>query len=302
MKDELELKNELRKSLTLIGNDKLIKLKNINQNYPAYVIRKIDNVGVAIEVAPKLKGFSHSFEKIKIIVEKLFIENEEKYYLELITMDEENIEQFLLFCINFIYPGENGENRKEIIDDPDKLCERWESLLGNKKSKQLVYDCLGELIVFDHLLGKGEVPFFTKNGSHDIETKVSNYEVKTTTLRYTSNIEIHSKYQLLSLNDKKLYLYFVRLEESLDGVSINSIIEKIEKQNINIEKLKEKVKNFNSIDKDKRYKIDEIRSYEVNDNFPRIVEKDFINGKLPNHIVSIKYSIDLDGVEYQKIV
>ena len=126
--------------------------------------------------------------------------------------------------------------------------------------------------------------------------------MKTTTLRYTSNIEIHSKYQLLSLNDKKLYLCFVRLEESLDGVSINSIIEKIEKQNINIEKLKEKVKNFNSIDKDKKYKIDEIRSYEVNDNFPRIVEKDFINGKLPNHIVSIKYSIDLDGVEYQKIV
>ena len=51
----------------------------------------------------------------------------------------------------------------------------------------------------------------------------SRKRIKSTIIRGASQIEIHSKEQLKPIKNKPLYLYFVRFEESIDGISIDSI-------------------------------------------------------------------------------
>ena len=75
------------------------------------------------------------------------------------------------------------------------------------------------------------------------------------------SIEIHSKNQLASLNGNPLYLYFVRLEESVAGVSLNSLLSDLSNLKYDTSSLREKFKDLNSQSLDKCYKIDEIRCW-----------------------------------------
>jgi hypothetical protein len=53
----------------------------------------------------------------------------------------------------------------------------------------------------------------------------------------------------------------------------------------------------NSI-RDKKYNLLEKRKYDVDDNFPRIVESSFKNDVYPKNIIKILYTIDLEGLDY----
>ena len=59
----------------------------------------------------------------------------------------------------------------------------------------------------------------TRSGSHDIECTTESVEVKSTIKRYGATITISGQHQLEHV--KPLWLYFCRMEESLEGFSIN---------------------------------------------------------------------------------
>ena len=65
--------------------------------------------------------------------------------------------------------------------------------------------------------------------------------------------------------------------------------------------LREKFKDLNSQSLDKCYKIDEIRLYNINEKFPKIVDNSFKDDHLPNGIYSLTYVVDLTDIEYEPI-
>ena len=206
-----------------------------------------------------------------------------------------------LLCLDFIIPGNNGEIRKNLLNNPQEWVDKWKSLLGNKSESDMDYSYLGELIILYYLLSKNNEIILTNYGSYDIESKEKNYEVKTTIMKYMSVIEVHSQYQLERLNKNPLELYFVRLEEANVGISIDKIIELLYKKNYDINKINKKIKDISTESRKKIYRILEIRKYNIDDKFPKITSSSFKNDKIPKNIIGIKYSIDLDGINYEKI-
>ena len=92
------------------------------------------------------------------------------------------------------------------------------------------------------------------------------------------------------------------MEESLEGESINSMMEKMILEGYDSGKIELDIEH-QGFDKgesirDKKYKLLEKRKYEVNDDFPRITTDSFKNNKYPDSITHIEYTIDLEGIGY----
>ena len=299
MIDKDFLKNEIRSVFNLIEGDKFYILTALPNEYKGYVVSDSSYKGVGIEVDQKHKDFKYSFENIKLFVKEKSTNGRIFYMLELVTDQSFDIDKFSNLCLDFLEPGDQGEKRELIENNPQDWVDEWKLLIGNKATESNIYPYLGELIVLKMLLEDGEDAIQTTQGSHDIETPTSNIEVKTTVMRYQSLIQIHSKYQLQKLNANPLYLYFVRLEESISGISINSILDDLSKLNYNISGIKNKINTLNSNIRAKNYKINEIRKYVIDDNFPKITDDTFVGGQIPNNISGIVYTIDLDGLPYE---
>lgn len=298
-----ELKDELRNLFNLIKEKNVTYKLLLNDSiYDSYYIVDNDYKGVGFEIGEEHIDFRYSFENLLIKVDKRIVnDGTSKYMIQLLSDKINDTDEFFYICMKFIEVGENNQNRDLILQNPQEWVDKWKILFGNKSSEERIYPFLGELICLRSLLKNGETAQLTKQGSHDIETIKTNYEVKTTTMRYDSLIEIHSKNQLASLNGNPLYLFFVRLEESIMGVSINSIIEDLKSLKYNISEIEEKTKKYNSESLEKTYKINEIRLYSVDEKFPKIVDDSFKDNKLPEGIYGLKYTVDLINLEYTKI-
>ncbi len=300
---KLDLNDELRNIMT-INKEKNISYKLLltEENYDAYYVQNDSYKGVGIVIDEKFKNFVYYFENIVIKVEERTIEgNNKKYLIELLSDKINDTDEFIFICTKFIEAGNNGYNRKQILNNPQDWVDKWKNIFGNKSSEDRVYPLLGELISLKHLLKSGKNASLTSQGSHDIETNDCNYEVKTTTMRYESLVEIHSKNQLASLNGNPLFLYFVRLEESVAGVSLMSIIKDLNDLGYNIDELREKTSYYNSQTLNKCFKIDEVRIYKIDNEFPKIVDSSFVDGQLPKGIYSLKYTIDLSNLAFENV-
>lgn len=280
-------------------------LKMKDERYASYFISDGKWKGVAIPIENEdiiSKGFLANFENLKVCVENKIIERNKTIHL-LCLLNESNFinDNFILLCLDFLDPGEDGKNREMLKNDPQKWVDSWNKLLGNKSEDDMDYSYLGELIVLRYLIQNDRNIVMTNQGTHDLESKSMNYEVKTTTLRRMSVIEAHSQYQLKKINNNPIQLYFVRLEESIEGVSINSVVQDIKNINYNIEKIEKKIKNISTKSREKKYKILEVRKYNIDEDFPKITSDSFKNNKIPQNIVNIQYSIDLEGLKYENI-
>ncbi len=301
MIDNEFLKDEIRSVFNLIEGDKFYILTALPDEYRGYVVSDSNYKGVGIEIDQKYRDFKYSFENIKLFVKEKSNNGRQFYMLELVTNKAFDVDIFSNLCIDFLHPGQHGQKREIIKKNPQLWVNEWKLLIGNKATESNVYPYLGELIILKHLLVNGQEPSMTSQGSHDIETPNSNIEVKTTIMRYQSLIEIHSKYQLNRLNNNPLYLYFVRLEESTNGVSINSIINDLKELKYDIREIMNKVDTMNSNVREQGYKIDEIRKYLIDDGFPKITDDTFVGGKIPDNISALTYTVDLNGLPYENI-
>lgn len=299
----MDLKDEIRNLIKLIDEkNETFACIFSEQNYDSYYITDGLMKGVGFEISEKHRDFKYSFENIILKVDERTNKNhEKKYFIELLSERMYNEDEFLFICMKFLEAGANGENRKMILNNPQDWVNKWTKLLGNKSADERVYPYIGELLVLRHLLTEGKTAYLTTQGSHDIETENENYEVKTTMMRYDSIIEVHSQNQFASLNGNPLYLYFVRLENSFRGVSINSLIKELENLGYNVEDIIELTKDLNSILKSKCYKILEISEYRIDDDFPKITNESFVNNQLPSNVIGIKYTIDLSGLSKKSI-
>lgn len=292
-----EVIDDIRNAFILIkSTDGYYELKTLPKEFPGYVVSNNGWKGVGIKVSEKIKDFVYNFENIKIIVNYFRNKSESFYMLELLTNQSFDYSNFSLICANFVNPGESGEERKILMENPQQWVDKWSGLIGDKKSNLSIYPAIGELVMLKHLYSKDKSTRMTSFGSIDIETNTANYEVKTTINRYNTSITVHSKYQLNKVDDKPLYLYFVRLEKSLTGVSLNSLLNSLKQLGYDISSIKSKYENINSELRNEHFRIDEVKEYEIDDDFPKIVDSSFVGGKVPENIVGLEYTINLIGL------
>ncbi|MCI8670069.1 MAG: PD-(D/E)XK motif protein [Lachnospiraceae bacterium] len=276
-------------------------LRSLSKEFPAMVIRNNDGYGVAIEFNDE-RDISENFANSRLFTQIIRIENDERKYLILSCMRDSLRYEFATVCAQFVEPGLDGIERKNLLDDPLNWWKQWRELMGNTISNREAYSVIAEMMVLDDLYKKDNSVEWAAviSGSHDIEGDQGSYEVKSTIKRYGASITISSQHQLQSL--KRLYLYFCRLEQSKEGVSINDMKNKLVEDGYDKEKIEQQLFHLGyekgaSVREDK-YKVLEKRKYEVDDKFPRIVDSSFKGDHIPDLVTQITYTIDLDGLEY----
>lgn len=276
-------------------------IKSLTSEYPAMVIRSNEGYGVAI-VFDDERDISEKFANSNLYTQKLAIGGKEKKYLILRCALDSLRYEFATVCAQFIEPGINGIDRKNLLSDPLVWWKQWRELLGNAIFQRKPYSVIAEMIVLDELyIHDNTIEWSAVHaGSHDIEGNQESYEVKSTIKRYGATITIAGQHQLQSL--KRLQLYFCRLEQSKMGVSINDMKDKLVSDGYDKEKIEQQLYQlgyeYGSSVREEKYKVLEKRKYEVDDKFPKITKSSFKNDHIPESVIQITYTIDLDGLEY----
>lgn len=277
------------------------KITAFSDTDPAWTIRDSNGYGVMIINLNEV-DIKERFANSKIESRKLLLDGREHNFLVLICSIDSLRYEFAAICTQFVELGEGRFNRQKIQNNPLSWWEQWKTIMGNTISVRTSYNIVAELLTLEYLLKLGKNVEWTgpDNNVHDIESDNESYEVKSTIKKYSTTVTISSQFQLK--HNKSLYLFFCRLEKSLLGISINDMIERFNSLGYNIDKLERKLSNIgfdNGISaRNEKYKILEKRKYAVNEDFPRITMESFKNNKVPDSIIQITYTVDLDGIQY----
>lgn len=292
---------EIREYFASLKTPEARPIASLSDNCPAYVIRIPEGYGVAIEADDKLE-VSEKFNSIRLHTGPISIGGETKNYLILRSAFEEFRYEFASLCAEFVDPGENGDNRNSVLADPISWWNKWRELVGNTNRELKVYNVIAEMMVLDHKIKTDSSAEWaaTRMGSHDIECADESGEVKSTLKRYGTSVMISGQHQLEHI--KRLFIYFCRMEESLEGVSVNEMKARLvadgyDEGKLELELERQGLERGASI-RNKKYKVLEKRKYEVDDDFPQIVKGSFKGDKYPNGIVQIQYTVDLEGINY----
>lgn len=296
----MEILEEIREYFASTQNGAR-EIKTLSDDYPAMVIRNNEEYGVAIEF-DDARDIMEKFANSRLFSRNMAIGGIEKKYLILSCMLDSLRYEFATVCAQFVEPGVDGVDRKNLMAEPLDWWKKWCKLMGNAISSKEAYSVIAEMMVLDNLYVNDNTIEWTavKVGSHDIEGYESSYEVKSTVKRYGSIITITGQHQLQSL--KRLQLYFCRLEQSKSGISINDMKDKLVADGYDKDKLEWQLYQLGyergaSI-REERYKVLEKRKYEVDDKFPKITKASFKDDRIPKSVIQITYTIDLDGLDY----
>lgn len=277
------------------------KLKSLSEKYTAMIVRNSEGYGIAIEFEDK-RDISEKFANCRFFSAYLLIGNKEKKYLVLSCMLDSLRYEFATVCAQFADPGISGSEREKILSEPLEWWKNWRELLGNAITTKKTYDVIAEMTVLNKIYENDKTAEWTaiNSGSHDIETGDCNYEVKSTIKRYGATVTVSGQHQLFS--SKKLQLFFCRMEKSMNGNSINDMKKKLTNNGYNKDKIELQLYKlgyeYGSSAREEKYRILEKRIYEVDDLFPKITETSFKNNHIPESIIQITYTIDLDGLDY----
>jgi hypothetical protein len=292
---------EIRDSFASMTSNGAIKISSLTDDFPAFIIRIPDGYGVAIPVDSNME-VAENFNSCKFRTGLLSIDGTPSNFLMLISAFEEFRYEFASLCAELVSPGENGKDRKALLDCPLNWWKRWKELVGNDMKDRAIYSIIAELLVLEHKFATDPTAEWaaTRMGSHDIECTKESGEVKSTCKRYGAEITIAGQHQLV--HTKPLYLYFLRMEESLEGISINDIKTRLIQAGYNAGKIELELQQLGlehgaSI-RNVKYKVLEQRKYVVDENFPCITRESFKNNQPPAGITQIIYTVDLDAINY----
>ncbi|WP_027438320.1 PD-(D/E)XK motif protein [Lachnospira multipara] len=294
----MNLLDDIRECLATVPRNKSRIIKSLPTQYSAIALRDDDKYGVAIEIN-KEKNVSEKFSSCELNTQTIY---DNKKYLVLSCKVESLRYEFASVCAEFLEPGKDGSHRKEILDDPFQWWTNWCKLMGNTFSRMEAYSVIAEMLVLEKLFKEDkDIEWTAVNaGSHDIESNQSSFEVKSTIKRYEASITISSQHQLKS--EKALYLYFCRLEKSKEGLSINDVKDMLINDGYDEDKIEYQLSylgyNNGASIREEKYKILEKRRYIVDDKFPRIVDASFKDDHIPDSVIKLTYTVDLDGLQY----
>ncbi len=302
--------NELINNWAGSPSGKAMEVKSLcNSGFESWTIKMLGGeYGVAMPVTSK-EEMSEYFAGAHYYTGSILLnDSDERLVLMLTTNKLEIREQFSALCAELLNPGENGELRDEISNSPAIWWAQWKELLGNKNIDSRVYDTLGELWALKYLAQKGEhAEWNGPDGStYDIDCDGFFTEVKSTTARNKRQITLNNVFQLDPPDGTKLYLVLCQFEAALSGISINSLVDDLERLGYSKTALNDKLAKL-GLEKGKTarkrcYIMHAATKYTIDDSFPAIREKSFVGGTLPSGVMSITYTVTLDGVPGENIL
>lgn len=276
------------------------QIKSLPNTHQAWVIRIGNDFGVGVASKEDIT-FSERFNSARMWTAPMTIHNETYNLLMLTCQDEYQRLEFSAICAQFVDPEERGD----LVESPYSWWERWKNLLGNSVKNKTPHGVLGELITLRKLWDQGAHPVWIggEGSVNDIQCGTSEYEVKSTTIRYDSIVSITGQFQLDYNTSDSLYLIFCRFEISFNGESINDVVQSLVQRGMDEQRLENVLEKCgyeagSSVRRD-RYKLLEIRRYHVDDSFPAITTKSFIGGQIPDAVVQFSYRLELSGLPYE---
>lgn len=297
----MKLVEEIRDSFAAMNTDGARVICTLLEEYKAFVIRIPDGYGVAVQVSDDME-VAERFNSCRLKTGKMALAGVPANFLMLTSAFEEYRYEFASLCAEFVDEGKDGINRKEILENPLDWWQNWKELVGNSSKDQGVASVIAEMSVLEYKFRTDPTAEWaaTRMGSHDIECDGESCEVKSTVKRYGASIVVAGQHQLIF--NKPLYLYFCRMEKSLEGVSINEMKQRLidagyDSGKIELELQRQGFEYGSSI-RNKKYKFLEKRKYVVDENFPVITRKSFKNECIPSGITHIEYTVDLDAINY----
>lgn len=295
------LNDELQFYFTNLNIGQCMKLESLPEDAVAWVLMdSYQTILVAIPCSENLE-FNENFAGVAMRTTIREISGKKIKLLSIASDQYESREQFTKICCDFLAV----ESRKQIVGNPSEWWDRWKQLLGNRKGEVRPYPVIGELLTWKWILEAGiDATWSGPEGStHDVETSKNSFEVKSTIERTGASVTISSQHQLSAGKGKKLFLVLNRLE-SIDGtLSLNSLSEDLLELGVNEVKLETQLSKLGfpkgRIARAQTYRLLESLVFEVDDNFPRIVEQSFKGDKFPEGVVKLTYDIDLANLAPQ---
>lgn len=303
----MDLSSEIVQYFAESKKNNAIQLTKLDEMFPAWVVRFDDWYGVGIPFIEDML-ISEKFFNVRLISRKLIIGNKEQTLLLLTSTVEALRIEFASICAQFVYPGVNGIERLSIVEDPVSWWKRWRELLGNSVVDKPVYSILGEMLALEQISGIEDFPKWSAltQSTHDIEADNCSYEVKSTINRYDAKVTINSQYQLSIPRDKRLKLIFCRFEMSPIGISISDMVQRLVVKGYEREQLEKGLEKYN-LEKGcsarlEKYKLLEMRMYNVDAAFPIITSESFKDSKIPEGISQLTYTVELTGLGYENFI
>lgn len=295
--------NEILENWASMPNKHVMVISSLTDSgYKSWTVKISSEYGVAIPVN-SADEISEYFAGAHYFTDDIILEDKTKeHVLLLLTSKNEIKEQFAALCAELLNPGEGGQSREEISKSPVLWWMMWKELLGNKSVDLRVYDVLGELWTFLYLTKKGEqVVWNGPDGStYDLDCDGYYVEVKSTAARNKRQITLNNLFQLNPPGGKKLYLTLCQFESALSGISIDSLVDELEKLGYSKADLNEKLSRLGlekgKIARKRCYMLHAATRYCVDEKFPSIRDSSFVGGMLPPGVMSITYTVTLDGL------
>lgn len=289
--------DEIRELFAVSTPGNAYRLESVDKSWPAFVVR-LENETFGVAVYYDGREVNEEFASARLHSGNYILDGRARKCLMLTSSAEKSRNEFADFCSIFVRP----ESRKSLILDPVAWWEHWKELIGNNNKDKKPYAVLGEMMMYDYLLERGEHAEWKgpSSSSHDLVSDQAEYEVKSTLSRYKSIIHVAGQFQLQSA-EKRLLLYFCRFEEDVNGRSINDYVEKLVSLGVPREDIDQNLRKDGyergKSARDKKYMIHEVVEYDVDDHFPRITTDSLKNGVLPEGIEQLSYDVDLSMVK-----
>lgn len=277
-------------------------------DYPAWTVKYPVSYGVVM-IYDGAEDINEAFASVRIQSKNVVFEGGDMRRSIVLTCDNHEIETaFSELCFSLISPGNEGENRKKILESPLEWWKNWKEMLGNRNIDERIYDVLGELCVLKQLLISGEDISWNgpNSASYDIETESKYVEVKSTMVRDKKEVQISSQFQL-DPEDKPLWLVLCQFEPMvMTGISIDSVVEELSLMGYNTDEVNNKlhIRGFEIGMSARRrpFRLHNMLRYIVDESFPRITPASFIGGDLPKGITKITYTVELSGLQSETMV
>lgn len=290
--------DEIRAGLASIAPGYQEPIHGFPQNQPAWVMRSDAQTSGVFFCLPHEAHSVVVFEEFANIRLKTFqhhVQGELRNCLLLHCLDHTQREKFALVCADFLDPV----RRDFVSSNPSDWWTEWSNLMGNSSGDQSPHAILGELLVWRRMFQINQSMRWSgpDSSSHDLVGTEFDVEVKSTIKRYGKMVTISGEHQLSIAKGKKLFLAFMRFENSLVDECIDSTkaqLVRLGAKDSDIEGRLEKMgyQQGRSTRK-KGYLLQEAEIYEITNEFPKITPASFVEGVTPPGIEQIRYEIDL---------
>lgn len=297
----MALFEEVKSKLASTGKNSIRKLEELPDFAPGYIVRDAFWYGVGVPYDGDVINENFANARIRSAVIPTKGSSLKLLLLECGLEDVRN--QFAALCAEFLDPGYNNAKRHALIADPHIWWKKWRELLGNTIKEKRPYQILGELITLEYLIASGENAIWqgASGNTQDIDADTFSCEVKSTTNRYTTEVTISSKFQLVT-NGKPLKLAFARFEPANTGDSLAQAVDRLcalgcDRKALLLMLARQGVVPGN-IAFTTTYNLLELRFYNVDKDFPLITDNSFVEGHMPSSVVHFTYTIDLAGLPF----